>query len=49
MKETFGSGTNVVKGVEKFYNVVDKSGVLKNKEKNENNNIEEVKTNLFKK
>ena len=50
MKETFGSGTNIVKGVEKFYNVVDKSGVLKNKEKkNENNNIEEVKTNLFKK
>jgi len=54
MKETFGSGANVVKGLEKFYNVVDKSGLLKNNEKkneqsNEQNNLEEVKTNLFKK
>lgn len=54
MKETFGSGTNVIEGAKKFYDVLDKSGVLKNNEKkneqsNEKNNLEEVKTNLFKK
>jgi len=50
MKENLGSGTDIVKGLEKFYNVVDKSGLLNNNEKkNKNNNIEETKTNLFKK
>ena len=50
MKETFGSGTNIVEGAKQFYDTVDQSGLLKNNEKkNENNNIEEVKTNLFKK
>ena len=54
MKETFGSGTNVIEGGKKFYDVLDKSGVLKNNEKkneqsNEQNNLEEVKTNLFQK
>ncbi len=49
MKETFGSGTNPIEGAKKFYEIVDKSGLLKNNEKkNKNNNIEETKTNLFK-
>jgi len=50
MKETFGSGSNIVEGIKKFYNIADQSGVFKdNEEKNEKNNIEETKTNLFKK
>ena len=50
MKKTFGSGSNVVEGFEKFYNTLDKSGVLKNDEKKtEDNSIKETKTNLFKK
>ena len=50
MKETFGSGSNVVEGIKKFYNTVDQSGVLKdNKKKNEDGSINETKTNLFKK
>ena len=54
MKQTFGSGTNIVEGAKQFYDTVDQSGLLKNNEKknennNENNNIKEVKTNLFKK
>jgi hypothetical protein len=58
MKETFGSGTNVIEGFEKFYDVLDKSGVLKDNEKkieknneqnNEQNNLEQVKTKLFEK
>ena len=50
MKETFGSGSNIVEGIKKFYNTADQSGAFKdNEKKNENNNIEETKTNLFKK
>jgi len=50
MKETFGSGTNIVEGVKQFYDTADQSGLFKNNEKkNENNNIEKVKTNLFNK
>ena len=47
MKKTFESGTDLIEGAEKFYNVVEKSGALKNKE--EKNNLEEVKSNLFNK
>ena len=32
MKKTFESGTDLIEGAEKFYNVVEKSGALKNKE-----------------
>ena len=53
MRETFGSGSNIVEGVNKYVDTLNKSGVLKDNEKknenNENNNVEETKTNLFKK
>ena len=50
MKETFGSGSNIVEGVNKYVDTLNKSGVLKdNEKKNENNNVKETKTNLFKK
>ena len=54
MKKTFGSGTNVIEGFEKFYDVLDKSGVIKDNEKknekvNEQNNVEKVKPKLFEK
>lgn len=54
MKETFGSGTDIIEGFEKFYDVLDRSGVLKDNKKkiektNGKNNLEEVKTNLFNK
>ena len=33
MKQNFGSGTDIVEGIKKFYDTADKSGVLKNNEK----------------
>jgi len=50
MKKTFDSGSNIIEGIKKFYNTADQSGVFNdNEKKNENSNIEETKTNLFKK
>ena len=54
MNKDIKSRKDLIEGVEKFYNIVESSGVLKNNEKknekkNEKNNIEEVKTNLFNK
>ena len=54
MNKDIKSRKDLIEGVEKFYNIVESSGVLKNNEKknekkDEKNNIEEVKTNLFNK
>ncbi len=47
MKKTFGSGTDVVEGLEEFYNLVDKSGLLKSKKKKiEKNNEKNIEKNI---
>ena len=42
MKETFGSGTDVIEGAKKFYDVLDKSGVLKIMKKRMNNLMKKI-------